>query len=84
MSTETLNHIMGAERLRGYAVHARYVGNDPLLAGRTALVGRPADGNPYDVVAQFDEATTGKAYGWHRFDSALFASVSRPIPPAAV
>lgn len=81
MTLDTRN--MGSERLRGPAVQARYIGNDPRLAGRLALVGRPAGGSPYDVVAQFDDRHTGFAFGWHRFPSSAFAPTGRPIPPAS-
>lgn len=43
--------------------HGRYIGPDPFLKRKTALV-RVVDGR---VLAQFDDNTDSYGYGWHEF-----------------
>lgn len=45
--------------------HTVYVGDDPLLKGKGALVGYTYVGGA--CVAQFDDLECGYAYGWHHF-----------------
>lgn len=50
--------------------HLPYHGEDPELAGKTALVGFTYVGGA--TVAQFDDVDTGYGYGWHHFHHSDF------------
>lgn len=45
---------------------AKYVGLDDRLRGKTTLL-RGIEGGTRDVVAQFDDVSTGYGYGWWLF-----------------
>ncbi len=55
--------IIGKGKVEGALRHGEYVGRDPALRGKKALVSNSGDG----VVAQFDDHSTGLGYGWHTF-----------------
>lgn len=68
--------------------HMQYIGNEPALKGKTALVQRdpnwevyPTSGKePPLVIAQFDDLSTelngiNLAHGWHIFESKDFQKV---------
>lgn len=55
--------------------HRRYIGSDPALYGKTALVGHTQEGG--FPVAQFDDISTGYGYGWHEFGISDFSLPER-------
>jgi hypothetical protein len=55
----------------GLMEHMIYVGKQPALRGKSALV---QSHQPYGVIAQFDDANTGYGHGWYLFKSTEFVS----------
>ena len=46
---------------------ARYLGSDPRLLGKTALIRMHPD-QPNTLLAQFNDVSTGYGFSWHAFD----------------
>ena len=50
-------------------MHGIYIGLRPELTGKGALL---RQGSPNQLLAQFDDTTTGLGFGWHAFSSEEF------------
>lgn len=61
---------VGPYKPHGDIFHKTYIGDDPTLEGKTALVGFTFVGGA--TVAQFNDLDCGYAYGWHQFKHSDF------------
>lgn len=72
---------IGSESTEGlYApmIYGVYHGPDLSLLGKSALlIEKPSPDEPAKVIAQFDDTTTGRGYGWWPFTRDQFTLYSR-------